>query len=111
MMALGGIGADALLVGIGTSTPNAYLNIYGSSSATTLLRVATSTNQNILVVDKNGNMGLDVASPMAKLDINGTASSTGFVVNGNSTTTGNQDVGTLTVGTDKLVIDSSGPLS
>ncbi|KKS24984.1 MAG: hypothetical protein UU85_C0010G0001, partial [Candidatus Wolfebacteria bacterium GW2011_GWA2_42_10] len=46
-------------VGIGTTTPNALLSI-GSSTNTTIdfFRIATSTNQNIFFINKNGNAGL-----------------------------------------------------
>lgn len=40
-------------IGIGTTTPDAMLNIFGTTS--TLLRVATSTNQNIFVIGADGN--------------------------------------------------------
>jgi hypothetical protein len=40
-------------VGIGTTTPDAILNIFGTTS--TLLRIATSTNQGILVIGADGN--------------------------------------------------------
>lgn len=69
MMALGGTSTDAVLVGIGTSTPNAYLNIYGDSSSQTLLRVATSTNQNILVVANTGSVGIGTSTPAYKLQV------------------------------------------
>jgi hypothetical protein len=69
MMALGGAGTSAVSVGIGTSTPNAYLNIFGSSSAQTLLRIATSTNQNILVMANTGNLGVGTATPAYKLQV------------------------------------------
>ncbi len=54
-------------VGIGTTTPNANLNIFGTTN--TLLRVATSSNQNIFIIDSNGNVGINELSPTAKLDI------------------------------------------
>jgi hypothetical protein len=41
-------------IGIGTTTPNANLNIFGTTN--TLFRVSSSTNQNIFVIDGNGNI-------------------------------------------------------
>ncbi len=65
-------------VGIGTTTPNAYLNVFGSSSASTLLRVATSTNQNIFVVNSNGNVSLGTSSATYLLTLSGGAYSDGL---------------------------------
>ncbi|MFA6416284.1 MAG: tail fiber domain-containing protein [Candidatus Paceibacterota bacterium] len=49
-------------IGIGTTTPNALLTIgTPTNTATDFFRIGTSTNQNILLVDKNGNMGIGSA--------------------------------------------------
>ncbi len=73
MLVLGGTSSNAVLVGIGTSTPNAYLNIYGDSASNYLLRVATSTNQKILVVSNLGNVGIGTSTPSRKLTVSGDA--------------------------------------
>ncbi len=44
------------LVGLGTTTPNANLNIFGTTN--TFMRVASSTNQNIFVIDNNGDVSM-----------------------------------------------------
>ncbi|MFA6476565.1 MAG: hypothetical protein WCV68_04110, partial [Candidatus Paceibacterota bacterium] len=69
MMALGGMGTNAVLVGIGTSTPNAFLNIFGSSSSNDLLRIATAANQSILFVSKTGNVGIGTSTPNNLLQV------------------------------------------
>ncbi len=70
-VAPGGVNVMSLLynglVGIGTSTPNANLNIFGTTS--TILRVATSTNQNIFVINSNGNVGIGNNAPSAGLEV------------------------------------------
>ena len=58
-------------VGIGTTTPNTLLAINATNATTDFLRLASSTNQNILVVDKNGNMGIGSSTPSEKLVVNG----------------------------------------
>ncbi len=71
MMALGGIGVDAVLVGIGTSTPQAVLTVQGSSTVPALL-VASTTGSSMFTVAANGNVGIGTASPVAKFEVNGT---------------------------------------
>jgi hypothetical protein len=44
-------------IGIGTTTPTANLVVNGTTGQN-LLQIATSTNQNILVVDQNGNINI-----------------------------------------------------
>jgi trimeric autotransporter adhesin len=64
MMALGGVGTDAVSVGIGTSTPSYRLTVNSDNSADNLLQVATTTNQNIFTINNDGiarfGLGLDV---------------------------------------------------
>ncbi|MFA6475805.1 MAG: tail fiber domain-containing protein [Candidatus Paceibacterota bacterium] len=73
------------LVGIGTSTPDSELNIFGNN--TTFLRVASSTNQNIFVIDSSGNVSLSGNLTLGNLNgplqaINGLVSATSSIGSG-----------------------------
>jgi len=57
-------------LGIGTTTPFANFVINGTTGQN-LLQVATSTNQSILVVTQNGNVGIGTASPVYLLHVAG----------------------------------------
>ncbi len=60
-------------VGIGTTTPSAKLDIYGTSSTPTtdLLAISSSSNTRLVTVTASGNLGLGTSTPAAKLDVNG----------------------------------------
>ena len=103
-------------VGIGTGTPLARLDVNGSASisgnltfnsagniqtvANQTLTIGGSTTGNILLQPLNGsgNVGIGTATPLARLDVNGSASISGnltFNSAGNIQTTANQ---ALTIG-------------
>ena len=63
-------------LGLGTSTPSANLVINGTTGQN-LFQIATSTNQNILVVDANGQLGIGTANPGAALEVVGDITSKG----------------------------------
>lgn len=86
-------------LGIGTTTPSYQLVIERSSGGQNLFLVATTTDQNIFVVNSSGNIGIGTNTPDATLAVEGTASTTVAIftqgtlhVGGNSTMDG-----TLTV--------------
>ncbi|OGZ40384.1 MAG: hypothetical protein A3I88_00985 [Candidatus Portnoybacteria bacterium RIFCSPLOWO2_12_FULL_39_9] len=68
-------------VGIGTTTPNSFLQVVRSSGGTeTLFKVGSSTDDDLLEVRSNGNVlintgnvGIGTTSPLAKLDVYGDA--------------------------------------
>jgi hypothetical protein len=85
-------------LGIGTTSPTALLNLETTSSTLPLLKVATSTNQGIFVINSSGNVGIGTTSPGTKLHllvsgITPNLSSTDMVISD----TGSSQAGTLTL--------------
>ncbi|MFA5800095.1 MAG: hypothetical protein WC840_04005, partial [Candidatus Peribacteraceae bacterium] len=56
-------------LGIGTSTPAYKLTVNSSNATDNLLQIATTTNQQILVVNNTGNLGIGSVAPQEKLII------------------------------------------
>ncbi len=116
--------STASRVGIGTTTPNSVLNIAGIDPKLTISDTDGSVNQKhwfmqsilgsfaigttsdalidasiaSLIINSSGNVGIGINAPATKLDILGTASSTGLQVNGSGTVTGDLTVGTTLTG-------------
>ncbi len=70
-----GSGALATFVGsgnfgIGTSTPTAKLDVYGTGSAQPF-RVSSSTSASLFEVESNGNVGIGTTTPGSLLSVNG----------------------------------------
>jgi len=63
-------------MGLGTSTPTAKLDVYGTSSQLDLFALSSSSNARLFTVGANGNVGIGTASPASALDI-GTGRMTG----------------------------------
>jgi hypothetical protein len=84
MMALGGTGAYAVNVGIGTTTPGAKLDIFNTVSSATapLFSVASSTTgagtSTALVITANGSVGIGSSTPWRTLSLSGTAAFSGL---------------------------------
>jgi len=88
-MVLGGTGANAVNVGIGTTSPSAILAV--SNSATTpvntpLFTIASTTGgtatSTLMTVLANGNTGIGTSSPNFKLDVNGIVNASALYVGG-----------------------------
>ena len=71
-------------IGIGTTTPASMLTIEAQNATTPFVQVASSTNQNIFIIDKNGNVGLGTSTPAAQFAIKNLL----FVGAGGATTMG-----------------------
>src|SRR3989344_4787089 len=85
-------------IGIGTTTPATFFTVASSSS-------------NFFNVTDTGNVGIGTTNPQTKLDITGTASSTGLIVSGIATTTNLTITGLtngfLNAGTNGVITTSS----
>ena len=60
-------------VGIGTTNPSAALDLVsrGTNSATKAVEINNAASLELLTVLDNGNVGINTASPQARLDVNG----------------------------------------
>jgi|GEM_PF-2886321 len=92
-------------IGIGTTTPKYRLTIESQSTSEDLFQIATSSNQKVFIVDRNGSVGIGTTTPTRQFSISdrlfvgaggvsgmGTATST-FM--GDIKITGKLDVGTI----------------
>jgi hypothetical protein len=66
-------------VGIGTTTPVAKLDVYGTAGSADIFALSSSTNSRLFTVGANGNVGVGTANPGTKLEVNGTAAFSGRV--------------------------------
>ena len=74
-------------VGIGTSTPSATLQVYGSGTTNPFL-VSSSSGTSLMVINNQGNVGIGLTSPNSKLQIQGTAGTADiFIISSSSTAT------------------------
>jgi hypothetical protein len=55
--------------GIGTTTPAALLDVFGTSTSADLFAVSSSTGARLLTVAANGNVGIGTTTPSTKFDI------------------------------------------
>jgi hypothetical protein len=78
---LGGIGTDAVTVGIGTTSPSSTLTVRGTGATNPFL-VASSTGASLFTILANGNVGIGTSTPGAKLAVSGQASADYFTVTG-----------------------------
>jgi len=67
-------------VGIGTTTPKYLFSIESQNDSDSLLQVTTSTNQNILIVNSDGNIGIGTSNPGVGLEVMGDVTLDGDVV-------------------------------
>ncbi len=67
-------------VAIGTSTPYARLTVWGTTTAATsrAFEVANSASTSLFSILDNGNVGIGVANPTYKLQVNGEPAANGF---------------------------------
>ncbi|MBI4088273.1 hypothetical protein HY418_02745, partial [Candidatus Kaiserbacteria bacterium] len=70
---------NADLVGIGTTTPSAKLDIYGTAGSSDIFAISSSTNERLLTVAANGNVGIGTTSPEARLHADVGAGSTATI--------------------------------
>ncbi len=103
MMALGGIGVDAVNVGVGTSTPNSLLHIYKGSGNNAELDIQSVpgfnkhwaiyqdrasedlrfwNSDNLLTLQNDGRVGIGTTSPIHTLDVNGDTRILGHLFDG-----------------------------
>lgn len=92
---LGGIGVNAVKVGVGTSSPYADLSVHAFANATynnTLFAIASSTaaaTSTLMVVKADGTVGIGSTSPAALLSVSRLGGATGptafFAINDEST--------------------------
>lgn len=96
-LVLGGIGENAISVGIGTPTPIGTLNIEGSPTGKALVNLNyTGSDQNLFtasssgstkfVIANNGNVGINNANPNYSLDVTGSTNITGNTTFGSTLT-------------------------
>ncbi|MDE2312126.1 MAG: hypothetical protein KGJ93_03520, partial [Patescibacteria group bacterium] len=105
-------------VGIGTTSPSSQLTLQGTTSATSLLNITSSTGSSLLFVANNGNVGIGTTSPSALLSIgDGTGTTSTSGLNFGDTTTNLYRTGPLNIKTDSsltiarsLVVQQSGSL-
>lgn len=62
---------NAQNVGIGTTSPNASLQIKGNASSTVLLNVTDNAASSKMYVKTDGNVGIGTTNPLSKLQVNG----------------------------------------
>ncbi len=69
-------------VGIGTSSPNAKLDIYGTSSFPTLdlFGVSSSSFSRLFTITSAGNVGIGTSTPATALSVIGTSTTQGLVI-------------------------------
>ena len=56
-------------VGIGTTTPSAKLDVYGTAGSSDIFALSSSTNARVLTVAANGNVGIGTNNPSQRLYI------------------------------------------
>lgn len=88
-------------VGIGTTAPQATLQVSGSFIVSTTGQTTTPT----LYANTNGNVGIGTTSPNVKLDVFGTVSASNFVGNGSGLT------GVAAASSDRIVSGSTSMLA
>lgn len=59
-------------VGIGTSTPSAKLDVYGTAGSADIFAISSSTNSRLFTVGASGNVGIGTAAPSSNLHVVGT---------------------------------------
>lgn len=57
--------------GVGSTTPKSMLVVNSSDSTTGLFQLATTTNQNLFIVNADGNVGINDASPVNLFSVGG----------------------------------------
>lgn len=62
---------NAQNVGIGTTSPNASLQIKGNASSTVLLNVTDNASNSRMHIKTGGNVGIGTTNPLSKLQVNG----------------------------------------
>lgn len=68
----GAIKPTSTMVGIGTTTPTYFLDVWQASTTQNIFRLATSTNASVFVVQADGNVGIGSSTPSIKLSVAGT---------------------------------------
>jgi hypothetical protein len=66
---LGGTSTDAVVVGIGTTSPTALLTVRASNGATEMFMFASTTGASMAVLNASGNFGLGTSTPTSLLSL------------------------------------------
>ena len=67
-------------VGIGTTTPSAKLDIYGTAGSSDIFALSSSTGARLFTVTADGKVGIGTNTPSASLSINGNGSNPTFLM-------------------------------
>ncbi|MDO8575671.1 MAG: hypothetical protein Q7R78_03160, partial [bacterium] len=99
-MVLGGTGANAVNVGMGTTSPLAKLSIKGTGATTgRLLQITDSNDVEKVTILDNGNVGIGTTSPTSKLVIAGASNQPVMTFGGTGTDQYRFSIGTELSGT------------
>ena len=86
-------------VGIGTTTPSAKLDIYGTAGTADIFGVSSSSNARLFTINSAGNVGIGTSTPSANLTSSGTVRFTSLGSAGATLVT--DSLGNVTVSSDE----------
>ncbi|MDB5187568.1 MAG: hypothetical protein JWO50_88 [Candidatus Kaiserbacteria bacterium] len=81
-LVLGGTGANAVKVGIGTTSPWGLLSVVAAANSSAPQFVVASTTAVSFMVDQSGNVGIGTSSPISRLTVSGSNPTNTYFVNG-----------------------------
>jgi len=65
-------------VGIGTTTPSAKLDIYGTAGSADIFGISSSSNARLFTIKSTGNVGIGTSTPATALSVIGTSTTQGL---------------------------------
>jgi len=100
-------------VGIGTTTPSAKLDIYGTAGTSDIFGVSSSSNARLFTIASNGNVGIGTTNPVSKLTVGSPSGShTGGMGIEVSTPSPSSDQGTIVLySTNSVTANVGGKIS